>query len=104
MKGRKISTSNSVKDLGITLSRDLKFSQHCSEAAKKVNKMLGFMKRNFTFMSKATVIPLYKSLVRPHLEYSVHFWAPHLSKDIAKLETVQRRATKLIPSIRNKPY
>ena len=104
MNGRKINTSNSVKDLGITLSRDLKFSQHCSEAAKKANRMLGFIKRNFTFMSNDIIIPLYKSLVRPHLEYSVQFWAPHFSKDIAKLETVQRRATKLIPSIRNKPY
>ena len=104
MNGRKINTSNSVKDLGITLSRDLKFSQHCSEAAKKANRMLGFIKRNFTFMSSDIIIPLYKSLVRPHLEYSVQFWAPHFSKDIAKLETVQRRATKLIPSIRNKPY
>ena len=104
MRGQKINTSTSVKDLGITVTRDLKFSQQCSEAAKKANRMLGFIKRNFIFKSKDIVIPLYKSLVRPHLEYCVQYWAPHLSKDITKLESVQRRATKLIPSIRNKSY
>ena len=49
-------------------------------------------------------MPLYKSIVRPHLEYAVQFWAPYLIKDIDKLEAVQHRATKLIPSVRNKPY
>ena len=104
MRGQKINTSNSVKDLGITITRDLKSSQQCNEAAKKANRMLGFIKRNFIFKSRDIVIPLFKSLVRPHLEYAVQFWAPHLNKDIAKLESVQRRATKLIPAIRNKSY
>ncbi len=46
----------------------------------------------------------YISIVRPHLEYAVQFWSPHHAKDIAKLEAVQRRATKMIPSLRNKSY
>ena len=50
------------------------------------------------------MLPLYKSIVRPHLEYAVQFWSPHLRKDIDKMERVQRRATNMIPEIRNHTY
>ena len=47
---------------------------------------------------------LYTTMVRPHLEYCSAVWNPHLKKDINKLERVQRRATKLVPYIRDLPY
>ena len=47
------------------------------------------------------MLPLYKSIVRPHLEYEVQFWSPHLCRDIDKMERVERKATKMIPEIRN---
>ncbi len=94
----------SVKDLGVTITSNLKFSQQWKEAAGKANRMLGFIKRNFSFKNKNLILPLHNSLVRLHLEYAVQFWSPHLAKDIAELEAVQRRATKMIPSLRNKSY
>ncbi len=42
--------------------------------------------------------------VGPHVEYAVQFWSSHHVKDIAKLKGAQRRATKMIPSLRNKPH
>ena len=104
MNGVKLKSAQCVKDLGVTVTSSLKFSQHCKDAAGKANRMLGFINRNFSFKNKDVILPLYNSLVRPHLEYAVQFWSPHHEKDIAKLESVQRRATKMIPSLRNKSY
>ena len=47
---------------------------------------------------------VYKSLVRPHLEYACQSWSPHLKKDICLLEQVQRRATAIVPEFTDLPY
>ena len=66
--------------------------------------MLGYIKRQIKDRSKEVVLPLYNSLVRPHLEYAVQFWSPQLRKDIDRLERIQERATKLIYNVRHKSY
>ena len=50
------------------------------------------------------MLQLYKSLVRPILEYANQAWAPHLQKDIEAIENVQRRATRMIPGLKDKAY
>ncbi len=104
MSGEKLESVQCVKDLDVTITSNLKFSQQCKEAAGKGNRMLGSINRFFSFKNKGIILLLYNSLVRPHLEYAVQFWSPHLAKDIAKLEAVQRRAMNVIPSLPNKSY
>jgi len=84
------------KDLGVIISGDLKWEKECSEAVKKANRMLGMIKRIFIDRSKEIIISLYKSLVKPHLEYCCQIWSPYYKKDIKLIEGVQRRATKLV--------
>ena len=54
-----------------------------------------------TYKEKSLVVPLYKAIVRPQLEYCIQAWSPFLRKDIDMLEKIQRRATKLIPGLRD---
>ena len=47
---------------------------------------------------------LYPVLVRPHLEYCVQVWSPYAQSDINLLEGVQRRATRMVPELKDLPY
>ena len=104
LNGRALESTVSEKDLGVVITNDLKFSRQCIEAEKKAQRILGYVKRQFGFRNREIVLNLYTSLVRPHLEYAVQFWCPSYRKDIARLERVQARATKLIPELRHKSY
>ena len=58
------------KDLGVTFSADMKVSEQCGIAASKGNQILGLIRRIIMYKEKQLIEPLYKAIVRPHLEYS----------------------------------
>ena len=60
------------RDLGVVVQNDLKCSKQCLQAVSTANKVLGMIKRSFSIRDKDVILQLYKSLVRPHLEYSRH--------------------------------
>ena len=84
--------------------KDMKVSEQCGIAAAKGNQILGLIRRNIVYKEKELIMPLYKTIVRPHLEYCIQAWRPYRKKDIDMLERVQRRATKMIPKLRNISY
>ena len=92
------------KDLGITFEPNLSFDKHISNITKKANQMLGIIKRTFTFMNKNIFLKLYKALVRSHLEYGNVIWNPYLKRQSIQIESIQRRATKLLPECRDMSY
>ena len=61
------------------------------------------IRRNITYKETSLIVPLCKAIVRPHLEYCIQAWDPHLRKDIDidMLEKILRSATKLIPGLRD---
>ena len=99
-----LGTTVKEKDLGVTISADMKVSEQCGIAASKGNQILGLIRRNITYKGKKLIIPLYKAIVRPHLEYCIQTWRPYRKKDIDTLERIQRRATKMIPELRDLSY
>ena len=101
MGGTIVSITEKEKDLGVTMNANMKVSEQCRIAATKGNQVLGMIRRNITYKDKSLIVPLYKAIVRPHLEYCIQAWSPYLRKDIDMLEKIQRRATKLIPGLRD---
>jgi len=87
--------ADNEKDLGVYISKDLKPSLQCATAANKAMTMLRMIKLNFSRIDCEDFKILYLTYVRPHIEYCVHVWNPHLRKDIDCLEKIQRRATKM---------
>ena len=47
---------------------------------------------------------LFKSLVRPHLEYANNIWSPQTKGLIKDIESVQRQATKQVPGLEKLSY
>ena len=91
-------------DLGVTVSSDMTVSEQCRLAAAKGNQILRLIRRKITYMDKTLIIPLYKEIVRPHLDYCIQAWRSYHKKHIDELERIQRRATKLIPDLKNLCY
>ena len=101
--GTILSKTVKEEDLGVTMNANMKVSEQC-RIASKGNQVLGMIRRNITYKEKSLIVPLYKAIVRPHLEYCIQAWNPHLRKDIDMLEKIQRRATKLILGLRDLRY
>ena len=102
--GSELRATETEKDLGVLIDRDMKFSSQVMSQTKKANKVLGMIKRNFQTINKDLFQILYSTLVRPHLEYAVQVWSPYQVGHKKKIEQIQRRATKMIREIRNIPY
>ena len=96
LQGKELDEIVEEKDLGVFFDNKFKAGINCFKAAKKGNKILGMIRRTFECRSKCVIVNLYKSLVRPHLEYCIQAWRPHYKKDIDVLEKVQKRATRMI--------
>ena len=84
MSNQQLPTTDQQRDLGIIISKDLKWQKQTEKSCKTSNSVLGFIARNFMYKNKELIFPLYKSLLRTHLEHAVQFWSPHLRRDIDK--------------------
>ena len=83
---------------------NLSFDKHINAKICKANQIHGVLKRNLLNPDPDTVIDLYKTLIRPHLEYANSIWSPRYKRQSIAIEKVQRRITKSIYSLKDLPY
>ena len=95
---------SSERDLGVVIDENLSFEEHMQTKINKANRLMNLIRRTFVYLDKENFSLLYKSLVRPHLEYAHAVWNPYLKKHIHALENVQRRATRLVPELKGFTY
>ena len=90
-----LESSRVEKDLGVLVDEKLDVSQQCALAAQKANCVLGCITKRVSSREREGIVPLCSALVRPHVKHRVQAWSPQHRKDVALLEQVQRRATKM---------
>ena len=99
-----LSEVESEKDLGIMFDSEMKFQAHINDVCNRGYQRIAVIRRTFTYMDKDMFLLLYKSLIRPVLEYGNTVWSVYFKKEGEKLEKVQRRATKMVQAIKHFPY
>ena len=108
LDGIELETIESEKDLGLIVNNKLDFGDQIKNCLSKANKMIAWISRNSICKSKDVMVLIYRSLIRPHLEYCVQAWSPNPRFGnwglILSIEKVQRKFTRLINDIGTLPY
>jgi hypothetical protein len=104
LSGKQITETKEEKDLGVFFSESYKPSLNCKRASKTANMATGLIRRNVFNKSEEGMMTLYKTLVRPSLDYCIQVWKPFLKKDIVQLEKIQKRYTKMITGYKALTY
>ena len=89
---------NVVKYLGIVITSNLKWNDHCKHNVQRSTQSLNRIRRTMYGCTEKAKTLAYLALVRSHLEYCNVVWTLHTSKNIDLLESVQRRVARWIKS------
>jgi len=102
-----MSRTSEEKDIGTFITDNSKPSVQCTKAAARARSILVMVRRNFKKLDCEDFLIIYKTYIRPHLEYAIQSWSPYLQKDMhimQCLESIQRAATRLISGFKELSY
>ena len=94
--GTEILMKAEVRDLGVWVENNAKFTKHITETVSKCRRFTGWILRTFETRDPMPMLVLYKSLVLPIAEYCCQLWNPSAIGDITKIEGIQRTFTSKI--------
>ena len=97
--GIEVTNGSCERDLGVVIDESLNYNRQCAKVVLSSNKIMGIINRTYSCKSKDNILNLYKSSVRPHLEYCCQAWRPCLQQDVDNIEKVQRHMTRMIPEL-----
>ena len=80
MNNKELQTVSEEKDLGVIIQDNLKVDKQVAASVVKANKMLEMIRRSFKSRDEKMMLQLYKSVVRPHVEFAISSWSPHFKK------------------------
>lgn len=86
----------SIRDLGIIIDNKLKFTEHISKIVRNTYMRMNLLFKIIKSKSTKTWLTLYKSYIRPLLEYAPEAWNPLQISEIKKLEKCQKYFTKIM--------
>ena len=104
MRNVQLETTEEERDLGVIMSSRLKAGPQCAKAARTAQMVLGQIGRAFHFRDRHVFVRLYKTYVRPHLEFAGQAWSPWTATDKDLLENVQRRAVRMVSGLKAADY
>ena len=96
LHGHVLEREQHSKYLGIIFSQNLKWNMHVNKITSKVNRSLGFVRRNMRCCKPSVKAAAYKAIVRPTLEYAATVWDQYTTQQAASVERVQRRAARFV--------
>lgn len=97
-----LDTVSSYKYLGLHITRNLNWAIRTEHIIAKANRMLGYLRRNFAKAPSSLKLTLYKTLIRPKLEYAASVWDPVYANLIHSVEMVQNNSVRFILSNYNR--
>ena len=96
LNGTTLEESSSIRLVGLTVSKDLTWNEYILSVAKKASMKVGSLYRARRCLSPEIILHLYKSLIRPCMEYCCHIWAGASATVLNMLDRIQRRVIYMV--------
>jgi len=99
INGIELGSPDCIRDLGVIMSSDMRFSEHCSKIASTALTKVNMIFKSFQSRHIPFLVTLFKTFVLPQIEYACQVWSPNILRDVDILESVQRTFTRRLPGL-----